>query len=76
MPKQKQQQFLMTIQINTLKDEQDLPLLKKFIAMKILMEARRYAEEKSRLNLTAQFRRFASIFDKEAQFNVETGFPT
>jgi hypothetical protein len=71
-----QQQFLLTVKINTLKDQQDLPLLKKYLVMKILMEARRNAEDKSSLNLTAQFRRFASLFDKEVQFAVETGFPT
>ncbi|MBA3535236.1 MAG: hypothetical protein H0T84_01285 [Tatlockia sp.] len=49
--------------------------MNKYIAMKVLLEARRNAEEKSSLNLTAQFRKFASLFDGEAQFNVETGFP-
>ncbi len=53
--KWEQQLFIEKVKINELKDKDKLPLLKKFIAMKVLMEVRN-ATKHSSLNLTAGFR--------------------
>lgn len=41
------------------------PLLKKYVALVVLMEARCAAEDKSSFNLTAQFRNFLAFFGLE-----------
>lgn len=60
MPRAGQQIFLDKIKISELKS--NLPLLRKFVAFKVLMEARSAVEDKSSFNLTAQFRNFLASF--------------
>lgn len=50
-----------SININELKETHNRPLLKKFIAMKVFMEARHAAENKSLFNVTAQFRNVLAL---------------
>lgn len=56
MSQREQREFISDISIPDLKEAENVRLLKKFIAMKVLMEARCAAEDKSLFNLTAQFR--------------------
>lgn len=59
---EKQKQFVEQVNVYQLKHIHDDLLLKKFIVIKILVEARRATEEKSTLNLTAQFRNLCAYF--------------
>lgn len=58
--KMMQREFINSIKLVELAGNK--PLLKKFIAMKVLTEARHAAEDKSLFNLTAQFRNFLALF--------------
>ncbi|PJE09843.1 hypothetical protein [Legionella sp.] len=60
MPRAGQHIFLDKIKISELKS--NLPLLRKFVALKVLMEARSAVKDKSSFNLTAQFRNFLASF--------------
>ncbi|MBA2650845.1 MAG: hypothetical protein H0U73_01040 [Tatlockia sp.] len=43
--------------------------------MKVFLEVRRSAEDKSLFNLVAQFRNLLSFFDEEVRISVQTGYP-
>ena len=62
LSKQQQRALMAKLSIHDFKNEEDRPLLKKFIAMKVLMEARHAAEDQSPFNLTAQFRNLLAFF--------------
>jgi hypothetical protein len=56
--KWEQYNFISKVDISELRVKDQLPLLKKFIAMKVLMEARKASTNHSPFNLTAGFRDF------------------
>jgi hypothetical protein len=64
MSKEDQQAFMAKVKINELKNKAHLPFLKKFIAMKVLMEARCAAEDHKLFNLTAKFRDLLAFITK------------
>lgn len=59
--KENQREFMNSIIIDELKEADNSPVLKKFIMMKVFMEARYAAENKSLFNLTAQFRNILAL---------------
>ncbi len=65
MSKEEQKRFLSSIEIHALKAKQDLLLLKKYIAMKVLMIARSNVEDKSLFNIQAQFRQIIGVLQGE-----------
>jgi cytochrome c oxidase subunit IV len=74
LSEQKQFAILTQVDINELKNPDDFPLLKKYIAMNVLMKARFAAEDHSRFNLTAHFRDFLGSYKREYKFNVSRSF--
>ncbi|MBA2651884.1 MAG: hypothetical protein H0U73_06430 [Tatlockia sp.] len=69
--KEEQQIFMAKVKIRELNQKEDRHLLKKIIAMKVLMEARRAIHDQSLFNITAQFREFLSYFSTEFHFEVD-----
>ncbi|MDP3704815.1 MAG: hypothetical protein Q8R24_02755 [Legionellaceae bacterium] len=70
---QKQREFINGIKINELKETVDRLLLRKFIAMKVFMEARHAAEDKSIFNFTAQFRNILALFMPALKLGADYG---
>lgn len=74
MSREAQRNFLKPIKISELKSNR--LLLQKFVALKVLMEARAAVEDQSLFNLTAQFRNFIASFGlKDWKFQVEGSSP-
>ena len=71
--KKDQRDFMDSINIHELKEINNRSLLKKFIAMKLLMEARHAAEDKSLFNLTAQFRNVLAPFAPRLRLGADYG---
>lgn len=71
--KEEQREFISQIEVIELKRPKDLPVLKKFIAMKVLMEVRHAVENKSALNLTALFRNVLAFFGL-GELRMDTDF--
>lgn len=71
-----QKNFLKQVNISELKGEDHLPLLKKFIAMNLLMEVRKAAKNHSSFNLTAGFRDLIANISPDLQHKIIKGQKT
>ena len=71
--KKQQREFINSVDIQKINETYDLDLFKKFVAMKIFMEARHAAEDKSLFNITAQFRNFIALIAPAVALGADYG---